>query len=146
MFKRILTLGPRNVVPLLNNRACEDIYLVDNDVNMAVFGLMLFGGRDKVTVVYTDRLNRRTGKVGIQDIVLKTHRNPLPNIGFTLINLDYNGTPKDVWKRLPEIVQAYPTLQHLAVTGLVAPFRVIHPRTWAKHSIGCGMGEAYRVA
>ena len=52
MLKRILTLGPRNVVPLLNNRACEDIYLVDNDVNMAVFGLMLFGGRDKVTVVY----------------------------------------------------------------------------------------------
>lgn len=127
MLQRILTLGPRNVVPFLNNGACEDIYLVDNDVNMAVFGLMLFGGRDKVKVVYTDRLNRRTGKVGIQDIVLKTHRNPLPNIDFTLINLDYNGTPKDVWKRLPEIVQAYSTLQHLAVTGACRSFPCYTP-------------------
>ena len=122
-----LLLGPRNVVPLLTCRYAKQIYVVDNDANMALFALLLFGGWKKVIVVYTERSNKRCGnKIGIQDIVLCTNRNPLPCLPeFTYINLDYNGSPnREIWTDVEHIFKLHTTLKILAIAGARRSFVV----------------------
>lgn len=122
-----LLLGPRNVVPLLECSAAKDVYLVDFERKMALFALILFGGWQKVHVIWTDRDNLRRKPVGVEDIVLKTSRDPLQGTGvsFTYMNLDYNGTPtRSVWTNLSGVKKCNRQLKIIAIAGARRSFVV----------------------